>query len=501
MICTHPESVFEGHTDLSRELLSSAKPMLESFLYVTRAMSREGGALSWQDLMRDGDNNHALARALCECLPIYLRHFKNWKVQGEFIDTLCKLTRAEQGLPVDESSAEMRALLQARQAAVKDRLKKMGGESALAEFERKLALEPQMMGMEKRIVHGPNVSRVRMNNEWITYELLRNPLFKFHNKENPDDIVHTRLGHSLDTKFWEAFANGLKASPPEYTRILDIVREFDSWKEFDLEQSEELRAAEAGLNVKNIQQQIESGSMNWEGLEKLVDCMASFIIYLYQYLKNKDGQCRVARQASIFQAMMRNARDLPTQAADQQGAGEQMLQMEMLGKGMAEAFQFLTSESYNIRVEFCNIKVDTMRPIIQEGGEVYLLKALEEKLSEGTVTLESTAQWVQHTVEGIIARRDPRPSPAALAGRLCGALADAVHVAFVELVSEFPHWGGVQRGQIEVPVLLKHEDCLIRALNAHFHTDVKTAVILGCIAKVRGDALCCLFLIFTWVIS
>lgn len=135
------------------------------------------------------------------------------------------------------------------------------------------------------------------------------------------------------------------------------------------------------------------------------------------------------------------------------------------GQVITDAFKALWRCNYLLRVDMANMKIRRIVPVIQDHGITYEKTQFQKHLDSGSRTLEATRLWLAH-------HRRQRQAPD-------GCSVQFVASAIVDLVVQYPHWGGVQRSRADfdkIPETLLLDLLRIKALNAHFHTDVMCIV-------------------------
>jgi hypothetical protein len=131
-------------------------------------------------------------------------------------------------------------------------------------------------------------------------------------------------------------------------------------------------------------------------------------------------------------------------------------------------------------VDAANNKLRAIAPVIREHGIEYERCHFQRKLGTEKVGLTLTEEWIRHTVSRVIDTNDARVSREGLVAGTHRDYEAVLHVGMSELVAEYPHWGEPEHKSTEdaVPETLGLDALRIRALNAHFHADVLSAVIL-----------------------
>lgn len=128
--------------------------------------------------------------------------------------------------------------------------------------------------------------------------------------------------------------------------------------------------------------------------------------------------------------------------------------------------------------------------MIQSVGAGYEDHVFRKMIESGQISMVRTRAWLRHTINRL--RADPSPcvnigwaSGGSLAQNDSAAIASSfpliVCAAMVDLVAEFPNWGG-QEGlagtEEDAPETVMFDLRRLRSLNRRFHTGVLNAVIL-----------------------
>lgn len=159
-------------------------------------------------------------------------------------------------------------------------------------------------------------------------------------------------------------------------------------------------------------------------------------------------------------------------------------QQQLLPLLLAEAFKALVDESYLLRVDLGNIKLRGIVPVICEHGVTYEKKMFSNEMEAGKTSLEATKAWIKHSM-GKAEQQQMLMQQISHGDKVIQFISRAI----VDLVVEYPHWGGVVRlskDMDKIPETLKLDLLRIKALNAHFHTDVACMVIVATTMTTTG---------------
>lgn len=149
---------------------------------------------------------------------------------------------------------------------------------------------------------------------------------------------------------------------------------------------------------------------------------------------------------------------------------------------------------HKIRVDTANAKLRAIAPVIRQHGVEYEKSHFARKIASGTVTMVRTNKWIRHAVEQLLQHKDPVVDIRPLKDATHKDLADlpakyggVLHAALVDLVADYPSWGGEKRPKDregELPETMMLDLLRVQALNVHFHTDVVSAIILTQVDQV-----------------
>jgi hypothetical protein len=220
-----------------------------------------------------------------------------------------------------------------------------------------------------------------------------------------------------------------------------------------------------------IKQQLERNALNFRECEHLIDAIMRVIITIHDRLRSQDHKLETQTKWHAFKTTRFGALHTSTHT---QNSGT-----HIQAQCLCDALELVMDRVYTIRVDAANLKLRNIAPVIRDHGIQYERTHFEKKLAAGAITLQHTQQWVKYTVDKLMRINDPKVGVANL--RIGKDYQGVLHTAMIDLVVEFPHWGGTPRGldrQEEIPETLLLDSLRVKALNAHFHTDVMCAVML-----------------------
>jgi hypothetical protein len=162
-------------------------------------------------------------------------------------------------------------------------------------------------------------------------------------------------------------------------------------------------------------------------------------------------------------------------------------------RAICKALELVLDRVHKIRVDVANAKLRAIAPVIRQHGVDYEKSHFAKKMANGTITMARTDRWIRHTVEQLLLQGDRAPVELR-GGAIPQQLADlparyegVAHAALVDLVADYPNWGGEKRGKAredELPETMMLDLLRVKALNVHFHTDVVSAIILTQVDQV-----------------
>ena len=483
LIANKPLSVFDlkdesDMDDLARAALEASAPMISCFHHNSELMSMTGDGMPgrlWQDL-KDTDGKD-LPRLLCS----YLRDFKAWKTKDEkrlankITETLQNLEAAEKSIAHDPAQASLCQQVRDQQVRLKQKLAIVAGAKAVEEYEkqRKEAAERDAAAAAAAVsalAQGCGQC-AGMSNEQLAHEVLLNPLFTLDDKDckTEDKLVLTRIRETIKPDFWKALYEDLSVTPQSYAHVLTVLKEIKSSIQNVAQGHPESRRIAEIVDVDFISQRLERTALDFNECDSIIDAIVDVLVAIHEKLKTPERkQVTVSKWKEVRAKLGESA---------SKGQAEQ-------ARGLCDALQLVMDRVYAVRVDVANLKLRNIAPVVRDHGVQYERTHFEKKLAAGTITLQHTQKWVKYTVERLVRTKDARvPIERLKAGH---GYDTVFHVAMTDLVVEFPHWGGTPRGigrQEEIPETLLLDSLRIKALNAHFHTDVTSAVMLATVEQ------------------
>lgn len=402
MIAYRPTHVFESMGTLEQKLSDSTLPLIAQFEKICNAFTSNADAFD--------DIPPALTENFQTLLFEFLKAFKAWKVPDEAKLTcrirhaLIALYQAEEHLPPDEpEDSKLKQEFKTQIGRLRSKLQQIAGENALKAFdeERLRGATGSNYGGGPPDNHSGGGAYAalpgRMTNEQLAHELLLDPTFQLDESggcsvENP---VFHRIRESFHQAFWDSLVDDLKLAEPCYVRVLRVLCEIRDG-------IHDLAGSRGNLDdvmdMDHIKYQTDHRLFTWNSCRQLV-----------------------AAIVSIIQRVQSPKRDNETKA-----------KWELIAKSMDEepgprvfckALEFLLDRVNAMRIDAANARLRLIAPVVTDHGVDYERGKFQDKLNDGTLTLERTTAWIQHTVE----REVKEEKSITLDGLLSGSAAAFVH--------------------------------------------------------------------------
>ena len=373
MIAYRSTHVFESMGALEHPLLEAATKLLACFESIVGVLRENDGHFAKAP--------HALTSAFPTLLFEYLKCFKAWKVPDE-AKLLCRirhaliaLYQAEAHLPADEpDDSRLKVEFRTQIERLRSKLQQIAGADALAQFDADRAANPPPPGGPPPNGGAYATLPGRMTNEQLAHELLLDPTFQLDESggcsvENP---VFHRIRASFHQAFWDSLADDLRLATPCYVRVLRVLAELRDGLN-------DLGAApmdQGVIDLDWIRQQAEAGAYDW-------------------------GRCRalVAAIVGVVQRMQSPRRDEETAgrwaALDGRMAAAAPVEHPAV---FCAALEFLLDRVNAMRIDAANARLRLISPVIRDHGIDYERGKFQDKLNDGTLTLERTTAWITETV-------------------------------------------------------------------------------------------------------
>lgn len=236
--------------------------------------------------------------------------------------------------------------------------------------------------------------------------------------------------------------------------------------------------------MDHIQRQLRVGALNFDGCERLVDGIVTVLMSLHARMKADERAEETAAKWRACQVEMK--RSIVGEQADR-------------ARAACGALEMVLDRIHKIRIDTANAKLRAIAPVIRQHGVEYERSHFARKMASGAITMERTTKWISHTIKGLLESPSPcvvvplPPLTSSQAATLGETYSQLINLAAVELVVDYPNWGGEARsGAAEdmIPETMMLDLLRVKALNAHFHHDVVCAIILVQVDGAIGAGVC-----------
>jgi len=402
MIAYRPTHVFENMGTLEQALFEAATPLIATFEKIYESF-RERGSFAKVP--------HSLTKDFPTLLFEYLKKFKAWKVPDEnklkmrIKHALIALYQAEEHLPPDEpADSKLKKEFSTQIERLRSKLQQIGGVDALDRFDAERAAGHVHTGNPGNPPGGSSAYAAlpgRLTNEQLAHELLLDPGFQLDESggcsvENP---VFHRIRESFHQAFWDSLVDDLKLEIPCYVRVLRVLCEISDGIK-DLAGSRESGCLNEVVDLAYIRQRVENRAYAWSDCQQLV---ASIVVVI----KRVQAPKRDNETKDKWDAVRSRMRDAPAEERPRQ---------------LCKALEFLLDRVNAMRIDAANARLRLIAPVIKDHGIDYERGKFQDKLTDGTLTLERTTAWIRSTVTGLVRERAD-----VLESLLCGNAA-----AFIE---------------------------------------------------------------------
>ena len=374
MIAYRPTHVFESMGTLEQALCEAATPLLTAFENICSSI-QSSRSRSFQEVP------HELTKNFNTLLFEYLKRFKAWKVPDEAKLTcrikhaLIALYQAEEHLPPDEpEDSKLKIEFRTQIERLRSKLQQIAGADALKQLDeqRRAGQVPTGSGggSDGGGAGGAYAALPgRMTNEQLAHELLLDPAFQLDESggcsvENP---AFHRIRESFHQAFWDSLVDDLRLAAPCYARVLRVLAEIRDGIS-DLAGGRESGGLSEALDLDHIKGQVEKGLYGWDSCTSLIAGIVAVIQRVQ--LPRRDEETR-AKWKELGQAM-------------HAAASEE--RPRVLCKGL----EFLLDRVNAMRIDAANARLRLIAPVIKDHGVDYERGKFQDKLDNGTLTLERT---------------------------------------------------------------------------------------------------------------
>ena len=384
MIAYRPTHVFEAMGPLEKALYEAAIPLLKTFQNICSVVKTHG---SFQ----------AVPSELTENFPTmlfeYLKRFKAWKIPDEAKLTcrikhaLIALYQAEEHLPFDEpEDSKLKIEFRTQIERLRSKLLQIAGHAAVAEFDTQRKTGPNVpLGGTCSGAGGVYAALPgRMTNEQLAHELLMDPAFQLDESggcgvENP---VFQRIRESFHQAFWDSLVDDLRLPTPCYVRVLRVLGEIRDGIS-DLAGCGECSAIAAAIDLAFIRQQAETGAYGWPSCIKLVGEIVSLVLRVQSPKRDEETKAKWAEHRQ--ELMAANADTQP--------------------RAFCKALEFLLDRVNMMRIDAANARLRLISPVIKDHGVDYERGKFQDKLKDGTLTLDRTTRWIDAALDSVLATK------------------------------------------------------------------------------------------------
>lgn len=344
-----------------------------------------------------------------------------------------------------------------------------------------------------------------MTNEQLAHELLVDPGFRLDDRAGMSDekLVHTKIRETFERAFWDSLVEDLTCDPPSFAPVLNVLAEIKCGiaVRFPITASASFlapsnlnRAQNLGISpiaarqindivdVPHIAAQLRAGVLDIMGCHGLIDSIVGVILGIHDRMKSAE------RREETAAKWRECAKAFPV--ANAQGRAER-------AKAVCGGLELVLDRLHKVRVDIANNKLRAISPVIQQHGIEYEKSHIAKKLDSGAITMERTEAWLAYEVEALLAQqRRAVVDLRSLDIDVSDKYRAVIRMGLVDLVADYPNWGGVKRGKAQeddLPESLMLDLLRVKALRAHILIDATSAVILTqveqeCKNRVRDAA-------------
>lgn len=378
MISYRPTHVFESMGALENALVEAATPLLVTFQKICDCILNSPSR-SFQDVP------HELTKDFVPMLFEYLQRFKAWKGPDEAKLTcrikhaLIALYQGVEHLPPDEpEDSKLKIEFRTQIERLRGKLHQIAGADALSQFDeqRRAGQIPGGAGGSGGTGGsggggGAYAAALpgRMSNEQLAHELLLDPMFQLDENggcsvENP---VFHRIRESFHQAFWDSLVDDLRLDMPCYVRVIRVLCEIRDGIN-DLSGSREGSAIAEVIDPDYIKQQAEAGLYTWDSCQQLISAIVTIV-------QRVQAPARDTETKQLWK---------PIEQAMQDASAEEQ------ARAFCKALEFLLDRVNAMRIDACNSRLRLIAPVIKDHGIDYERGKFQDKLKDGSLTLERT---------------------------------------------------------------------------------------------------------------
>lgn len=380
MIAYRPSHVFESMGQLEQPLFESSVPLLNMFHGICNAL------LACKCFAQVPST---LTKEFPTALFEYLKRFKAWKVPDEAKLTcrikhaLVALYQAEQHLPPDEpEDSKLRVEFRAQIERLRGKLQQIAGPEALAKFdEDRLSGGPMSSGGGGYHPDGSGGAGGayaalpgRMTNEQLAHELLVDPRFRLDESGGCglDNPVFQRIRESFHQAFWNSLVDDLKLATPCYVRVLRVLTEIrDGLADLAGENS-----ITEIIDIEFIKHRIDGGSFSFKDAVTLFTSIVAVMQRMQARFRDEETTAKWGELKAL----------IATTTAD------------TAATVICKCLEFLLDRVNAMRIDAANARLRLIAPVIADHGVDYERGKFNDKLREGTLTVDRTTSWMRRVL-------------------------------------------------------------------------------------------------------
>jgi T-complex protein 11 len=401
------------------------------------------------------------------------------KLAGRLRKALRGLEGAELELANEDKGSKIMVEIRSQQTRLREKLILIAGEKVMTAHDEEQ--RARFAGVSKTSSTMARVPQVgSMTNEQLAHELLLDKNFRLDDKSgmSEDKLVHTKIRETFERAFWESLEEDISSSPPSYRPVLSVLAEIKSGIETLCAGHAEAHTIGEIIDVDLITEQLKSHALRHEGCLDLVDATVRVLLSIHDRMKSPERHRETAEKWAAMRQTMTEGSDTD---------------LVVRARFICAALEFVLDRVHTLRVDTANNKLKAIAPVIREHGIDYEKSHFNKKIEKKMITLNRTKAWIAHTVFELRMSNDPRaPLPDLVKGK-AEVFEFVLHFGIVNLVAEFPSWGGLTRDadqEDQIPETLLLDLLRVKSLNTHFHTDVVSSTMLVTVeSKLRENVM------------
>lgn len=383
IIACHHNYVFQEINTLENALIEVSIQMLTTFENICNII-HTSAKHNFQDVP------YEFTKDFIEILSKYLKYLREWKISDEtkvicrIKTNLIKLYQQEKYLLHNKSINHKYIIeLQTQIEILRNKLKIIAGLEMLKQFDE----ERNYLITSKN--EYDNLVNDRTNsifNEQLIHEILLNPKFQFNEYDNSNinNPIFYPIKKFFNEDFWKNLEDDFKYTIPSYTRLLQIlivIRE-------GINNITKYRNADYMIeiiDINYIKQQIETKMYTWNNCIEL-------ILSILKVIKQIQSQERDKETKEKWELINQQMIDASININEQP-------------QTLCKALKFARNHINAIRIDIVNAQIKSMVPIIKDTGIDYERSKFQDKLVNGTFTLERTQNWIHLNLRNEIASK------------------------------------------------------------------------------------------------